>query len=447
MAIPESVVLPSAGATPATSSHSRHGSIGVLGATALVAGGMIGSGVYLLPASLGAVGSISILGWIAATAAALALAGMFAWLGKAAPGAKGLPDYVDAGLGPFFGVQTAAVYWASIWIGSVALAAAVAGAVGFLVPELGGPGARLLIIQGSIWLSVAVAWAGPRAVSHAEGLTLALGLLPVLVAATVGWFVFHPATFIGSWNPQGLGVVSAVRGSAVTAFFAFLGIECAAAAAGVVRDPVRNVPRATLIGVAAVAAIYISACAVLMGILPATSLARSPAPFAEAGKATLGVGLAAFIGVCAGLRALGCLMGWTLVASETSRTGADTGVFPRLFRTRAGERVSTTNLIAIGVLMSLVALATGSPTLGRQFGVLADISVLLALYTYVLVGCSLMRLAGSLGPGHAAAARLTTLVAVGCCVALIASGDPHELAFCLLPIAGAGLLYLWLRRR
>jgi arginine:agmatine antiporter len=89
---------------------SAHGSVGLFGATALVAGSMIGSGIYLLPATLGAVGSISILGWVAATAAALVVAGMFAWLGVAAPEAKGLPGYVEAGLGPFFGVQTAVAY-------------------------------------------------------------------------------------------------------------------------------------------------------------------------------------------------------------------------------------------------------------------------------------------------------------------------------------------------
>ena len=71
-----------------------HGRIGLLGATALVMGAMIGSGVYLLPATLGAVGSISILGWLAATAAALAVAGVFVWLGPLVPGATGLAGYV-----------------------------------------------------------------------------------------------------------------------------------------------------------------------------------------------------------------------------------------------------------------------------------------------------------------------------------------------------------------
>ena len=62
MSTSESIV-----SAPAAASAGGHGSVGLLGATALVVGSMIGSGIYLLPASLGAVGSISILGWIAAS--------------------------------------------------------------------------------------------------------------------------------------------------------------------------------------------------------------------------------------------------------------------------------------------------------------------------------------------------------------------------------------------
>jgi arginine:agmatine antiporter len=433
--------------TPTTATGSGHRSVGLFGATTLVAGSMVGSGIYLLPVSLGAVGSISILGWIAATAAALAVAGVFAWLGPLAPQAQGLPDYVEAGIGPFFGVQTAVAYWAQCIIGSVAIGIAAAGAAGYLIPALAGPAPRLLLTLAALWLSVAAAWIGPRAVARVEGLTLAMGLAPVLIAATLGWLAFHPAIFLGSWNPQGLPLPAAVGSSALTAFWAFLGVECAAAAAGVVRDPARNVPRASLIGVAVVAVLYISACSVLMGVLPADVLARSAAPFAEAGHAVLGLGLASAIAVCALLRAQGCLTGWTLVTSETSRSGAEGGVFPRIFRTRPGERASPVNLLTTGGLMSVVAVATASPSLGQQFGVLANISVLLCLYAYGLAAGSLVRLSGSLAPRRRLGARLTALAAIAASVILFASGKPIEFTFCLGAVVAASLLYLWLRRR
>jgi arginine:agmatine antiporter len=251
--------------------------------------------------------------------------------------------------------------------------------------------------------------------------------------------------FLASWNPQGLALTQAVGRSGLSAFWGFLGIECAAAVAGVVRHPERNVPRATLLGVIGVAVLYIAACTVLMGILPATALAASSAPFADASRSAFGLGLGTAIAVCALLRTLGCLTGWTLVSAETTRTAADSGLFPALFRTRPGERASASNLLAMGLLTSLMAIGTVSPTLGQQFSVLANVSVLLTLYCYVLSAVSLVRIT------HAAPRRgmivATAALAIGACLALAASARPVELALALAPILCAGLLYLWLRRR
>lgn len=426
---------------------SHHGKVGVMGAAALVAGSMVGSGVYLLPATFGAVGSISILGWGAATLAALAIAGLFAWLSQAAPEATGMGGYVQAGLGRFFGVQTTVAFWTLCWIGNVAVALAVVGAGAYLVPALNDSGPRLGATLVVLWMAVAISWIGPRAVARMEGLTLGVGLLPVAAAAIGGWLWFQPQVFLDAWNPQDLGVGEAIGRSALTAFWAFLGLECAAAAAGVVRDPARNVPRATLVGVGGVAVLYIAATSVVMGIIPGAALASSTAPFADAARSVLGIGLGAVIAVCALLRAAGCLTGWTLVTAETTRSGADAGAFPPIFRTRPGERASEINLLAAGVLMSVVAVLTATPTIGEQFGTLANMAVLLALYCYMLAGVSLIRLAGRFEGGRRTGAMATAAAAIACSLALIAQAKPLELALAVVPLAAAGLLYLWLKRR
>jgi len=418
-----------------------HAPMGVLGATALVAGSMIGSGVYLLPATFGAMGSISILGWLAATVAALAIAGLFAALGRAAPDARGLAGYVQAGLGRFAGVVTTVIYWSLCWFGNVAIALAVAGYAGFLVPALAPAGPRLAVTLAAIWLAVLACWLGPRVVARVEGLTLAVGLAPILLAATFGWLAFDPQVFVAAWNPQRLGVVEATRGAALIAFWAFLGVESAAAVAAVVRDPARNVARATFGGVLAAAVVYIAACAALMGLLPAPALATSTAPFADAARVLLGVGGGAVIALCALARGAGCLTAWTLVVSETTRSAADQGAFFRLFRTRPGERASLVNLAASGVLMSAVALVTASPTLGEQFGRLTNVAVILSLYAYILAGGSLIRLTRRPAPVALA------LVGMAASAALVAAASRAELLWSLVFVAAGALAYLPLRRQ
>ena len=400
--------------TGAAPPAARHGSIGVFGAAAIVMGSMVGSGVYLLPATMGAIGSISILGWLVATMAALAIAGVFVGLGRIVPDAEGLPGYVQAGLGRLAGVQAAVLYWTSLWVGTVAIALAATGALGFLFPALTSPAASLAVTVAIIWAAVALSWIGPRVVARTEALTLALGLAPVVLAATAGWWFFRTDVFLGSWNPGGQGLGEAVGASALNAFWAFLGMECAAATAGVVRDPTRNVPRATLLGVVGAAVLYISATTVMMGVLPASELAASTAPFADVARATLGATLGAGIALCTFLRTAGGVTGWTLVMAETSRGAADQGLFWRAFRTRPGGQASPASLLAAGGLMTVVAVATASPDLGQQFTTIINAVSLLCLYTYILAAGSLLPLSCTLWTGRrtapptrAAAALLT----------------------------------------
>ncbi len=436
-----------ADATAGQAARPEDAKIGVPGAAALVAGSMIGSGVYLLPATMGAIGSISILGWIVATLAALAIAGVFVWLSAEVAGAEGLPGYVQAGLGPFFATQTAVLFWTSCWAGTVAIALAAAGAAGFLVPALAEPAARLATTVAILWAAVGLCWLGARAVARTEGFTLGVGLLPVILAATVGWVFFRSDVFLASWNPTGLSVSKAVGASALNAFWAFLGMECAAAAAGVVRNPTRNVPRATILGVLGAAALYIAATSAIMGILPAEVLATSQAPFGDAARAALGAALGAVIAACTFLRTGGCVTGWTLVVAETSRGAADQGVFPRVFRTRPGERASAANLLTAGGLTTAFALATASPNLAEQFSTIINAVSLLSIYTYVLAALSLARLAVRFTPGRRAAALANAAAAVAFSALLISGAKPIELALSLTPLPLAALLYLRLRRR
>ncbi|MFT4970311.1 MAG: APA family basic amino acid/polyamine antiporter, partial [Chitinophagales bacterium] len=76
--------------------------IGFWSSTSLVAGNMIGSGVFLLPAALAAFGSISLLGWLFSSIGAILLALVFGSLGRLAPNTTGGPyAYTRLGLGDF----------------------------------------------------------------------------------------------------------------------------------------------------------------------------------------------------------------------------------------------------------------------------------------------------------------------------------------------------------
>ena len=106
--------------------------IGPFAAGALVASNMIGSGVFLLPVTLAAIGSISLIGWLIVTAGVVVLGLVFAALARLRPAAPGLVGYVREGTGSFFGFGSAFLYWISAWAGLVAIAATAASYLGAL---------------------------------------------------------------------------------------------------------------------------------------------------------------------------------------------------------------------------------------------------------------------------------------------------------------------------
>ena len=93
-------------------------------AALVVAGNMIGSGVYLAPVALASTGSSSLIGWLICGAGAMILAAVFAGLGRFQPDADGLSDFTRRGMGRFIGYQTGLAYWAACLAGNVALAVA-----------------------------------------------------------------------------------------------------------------------------------------------------------------------------------------------------------------------------------------------------------------------------------------------------------------------------------
>lgn len=388
--------------------------IGPFLAALLVAGNMIGSGVYLLPATLASVGSSSVLSWLAATAGGLVLAGAFALLAVLRPTVNGVATYAGDGLGRPFGFVSSMAYWVSSWVGNVAIALAVVGYLTVFVPALKGPVPTTAAAIGAIWLLAGANLLGPRLVARLSGLTLLIGLLPILAVIVLGVAAFDPQIFTGSWNPSGEPLSQTIPASVVPVFWAFLGFESANVAAAAVRDPKRHVPVAALGGVALAALVYMAATVAIMGVIPAADLARSSAPFADAVTRLAGPTIGAAVAVCALVKAIGTLGGWILVAAETNRATAAEGFLPRAISVVEPGRTPVRDLAVTTVLMSAAALLSASPTLGEQFNVLINVSTVLFMVVYALCALALVRFAGALEGGRARlGARLLGLVGFG----------------------------------
>ena len=101
--------------------------LGFWAAVSIVMGNMIGSGVFLLPASLAAYRGLSLAGWLLSAAGAMMLALVFARLSGQFPAAGGLYAYTRAAFGDTAGFLVAWGYWLSTVGTLAALAVALVG--------------------------------------------------------------------------------------------------------------------------------------------------------------------------------------------------------------------------------------------------------------------------------------------------------------------------------
>lgn len=417
--------------------------LGPVLATVVVAGNMIGSGIFMLPATLAGVGSLTVLGWIIGTIGALALALLFGKLAQRKPMAGGPATYAFDAFGPFAGSQAALWYWAACLVGNVAIATAASSYLASFLGWQTGPATGALFTIVLLWLVTFVNLVSPRFVGQVDGPLLVAGMIPLLLAITVGWTAFDAGQFWESWNVSGEPLYKALPTSLALVFWAFTGLESASVAAAVVENPEKNVRIATIAGVLIAAVVYIAASIVIFGLAPASELAASQAPFALAASKSLGPAAGWVVALCGGLKALGTLAGWVLMTSQVSRAAADHGLLPQMFaRTRAGD-TPVAGLFVAGLLGTLMIALTIAPTLGKQFGYLSEASTLFALLTYLGACAATLRYRSM---GIRGETGLAVIGGVFCIAVIAMSTRPVLIAF-LISLAVFVLLYWPLRNQ
>ena len=360
-------------------------------ATMLVAGNMIGTGVFLLPVNLAQVGGIAIFGWVIATLGVAALGLVFAKLGELNPQQGGPYAYARDFLGPYAGFQTNYVYWFGNWIGNIAIAVAAIGYLASFIPAISTPPASVVATAVVIWVFTYANIRGPRVVGLLETWTMSLALIPILAIAFLGWFWFDPATFTAGWNVSGGSNAAAITRAASMALWAYMGIESAAVSAGVIENPKRNVPLATLIGLGLSAVVYVLSSTVIMGIIPNAELQDSNAPFAEAARMAIGTPGMVVVALCAILKSLGSLGGWMLLVGQSAKAAAADGMFPAVFGRVNRHGVPGWGLVIVAVLMTIVLFGTMSPTIADQFGRIVDLAVVLAVIPYIYASVAVVK--------------------------------------------------------
>ena len=360
--------------------------IGLFSATSLIIGNIIGAGIFVLPASLGKFGSISILGWIFTASGSLILAKIFSNFSKMISGQNGGPYlYTKVVLGDFLGFLVAWGYWISCWVNNAAIAVAIVSALSFFIPELvKNPILASITGLSFIWFFTFTSSRGVKSSAKIQIFTTIAKLIPLLFIIIFGLFFFD-STIFPNFNITDKSNLEILPIVSVITLYAFLGLESASIPAANIKKPEKNIPIATMTGTLISTFVYIFGTVVLFGILPNDILINSPAPFAEAGNLIGGKYAGYFISAGAAVSAIGALNGWILITSYMPMTLAKDKLFPKILTKKNKKGFPVVSLVLGSILTSIVMSMNFNEGLVSRFEFLILLTTLSTLIPYLFV--------------------------------------------------------------
>ena len=334
---------------------------------------MIGVGPFLtIPFMLAAMGGPHIVyAWVAGGVLALCDGLVYAQFGAALPASGGPYVYLREAYEPF-GIGRLMGFLFIFQVLLVAPLSIASGAVGF---------ANYLTVFWAMRPAVhhsiaAVVVAGMTALLYRP--TPAVGRLSVMMLAgvvvTVGWvigagllhfsaaqaFAFPRSAFV-----LDRALVSRIGAVSLLAMYNYGGYNNVSNIAEEIRDPRRTVPRAIVVSIVLVAAVYIAMSTVMIGVIPWTEAQSSDAiassfiarTFADpaAGRVASRVmtGLVLFVTVTS---IYGLILGYSRVPFAAARDGQFFRVFARVHRTKRFPHVSLLTIGAISVPFCFLSL-------------------------------------------------------------------------------------------
>ncbi len=402
---------------------------------AAIVNGVVGAGIFSLPAAMcAAAGARAPLAYLACALAMGMVVTCFAEAGSRMPTSGGVYGYVADAFGELAGFLCGMMTWMSSVLACGGIAGAFAGTVGTVVPVVAsGPG-RAAVIVLAIGGIALVNLRGVRGAAALVSVSTAVKVLPLLLFVGLGFFGTRAVPGLSA-VPLGAGFARAV----ILGMFAFSGMETVLGASGEVRDPHKSLPRALFGAMGFVLLLYV---AVQLGAqkLIGAALSHQAAPLAAAAsRVSQQAGGVLIAG--AAISMLGWIASDILGAPRLLFAFARDGLLPGVLgRVHARTHVPYVAILAHAGLAAALAIS-------GSFTGLVVASTLNTAGVYFL-GCGAAWVLHRRGTALAAGAPMNLRVlpaaaslGMASMVVLVGAAEPAEILGLVAMIAASGVLY------
>src|SRR5256885_3134134 len=358
---------------PAAAEPALRRVLGVRGLAAAIFNITVGAAIFVLPAHMAAgLGAAAPLAYLVCAVATALVALCIAEAGSRVPQSGGPYAYVGTALGPYAGYLCGVLLWLGITLAMGAVSTVFADAVGGLLPGLGGPLPRAILLVAVIAGLAVVNIRGAALGSHVSSIATVAKVVPLIAFVALGLpHVRADNLALGSFPS-----LSRLGESGLLLMFAFFGMESALQVSGEVRDAARAVPRAIALAVTGVGVLYISVQLVAQGILGSALAApeTAKAPLAAAAVQFAGPAGSTFILIAMVVATFGFMTATMLSTPRTLFALAVDRYLPRPLAAVHPEHHTPYVAIAIqGVIVCAIAI-TGTYV---KLAIMANVAILL----------------------------------------------------------------------
>ena len=149
------------------------------------------------------------------------------------------------------------------------------------------------------------------------------------------------------------------------------------------------------------------------------------------------------IALCAILKSVGSLGGWMMLVGQSAKAAADDGMFPKAFARLNRHGVPGRGLVIVSILMTIILIATMSPTIAGQFNTIINLAVILVVVPYIYASAAVVKVVydHKVSPRTFQLFKWVAFVAVLYCLGTVWGGDPPTVVHAMVALLVSVPLY------